>query len=129
MKQFPAKCKICKIDLTLSIADDYPAEKDPRNLIPMATCNRCFDLRERRIKIETGIKRICYRLELGSLESSDRAKLGDSLKMLAKKYSEWCADILRRQHAANVGYLASALIESPTQWFNHLKDFETAASQ
>lgn len=37
-------CKVCKMPLTVEIDDSYAAlGGDPHNLIPLATCNRCFD--------------------------------------------------------------------------------------
>lgn len=128
MKSIPGKCQICGTGLLLKIADDYPGG-DPMKLVSMATCNRCYDLRDRRIKIEGNIKRICHRLSLGKLDDGEKGRLLEMLKVLARKFSIWCADMLRRQHAANVGYLETVLIDHPEHWYRSLLDFEEAAAQ
>ncbi len=134
MKEHEAKCKICGISITLDISLNYPIEKDPRKIIPMATCNRCFDLRERRIRLENRFKRACYQL---ALEKTEGAKQLDSkakellvslVELTCSQYSRWCADLLRRQHRANVRFLVDAILNQPDRWHNHLKDFESAAN-
>jgi hypothetical protein len=133
MKTLPGKCKICGKALELKVDDSYPG--DALNLVPMACCNWCFDMRERRIKIETMLKKVCYQLNLEKVEGAkkldpkSKAILEDSIKCYAGQFSRWCSDWLHRQHTANVGYLVSAILEEPSRWYYHLCDFENAANQ
>lgn len=129
MKTFAVNCKICKLPISLQIDESYPAEKDPRNLTPYATCNPCYDLRERRLKIETQLKRACYQLCMETISNDARGKMEQVVRVCAANYSRWCADLLHRQHTANVGYLVKALLEQPDRWWVHLKDFEEATNQ
>ena len=131
MKRITAKCKICDGIIFLSIDGAYPTEHDPMNLVPLATCNHCYDLRDRRMSLERSIRFACYarQLELVS-KKPDVAKLdsiADGLKVLASKFGHWCSDLLRRQHSANAGYLADVLINQPDNWHRSLQDFENAA--
>jgi hypothetical protein len=128
IQEHPAKCKICGCKLVLKLASNYPPEKDPMKLIPLATCNRCFDLREQRIRLETTFKRLCHDLQFGKLDGDKRARTLELVNKTCSAFSKWCASLLRRQHAANVGYLFSAIKDQPERWYYHLQDFESAAN-
>ena len=132
-----AKCKICGKVLVLTIADDYPTGRDPLRLVPMATCNPCFDLRERRVKIETQIKKFCHILELLAEKDQITETEGKAIRtateavvMLAAKYSVWCGDALRRPATVQgVKFLADALARHPARWWYHLADFEASVNR
>jgi hypothetical protein len=128
IQEVAGKCKICGCHLVLQLGTNYPQEKDPMKLIPMATCNRCYDLREQRIRIETNLKRLCHELAVEKMTDDKRARTLDLIQKTCSIFSKWCASLLRRQHAANVGFLFSAIKEQPKRWYNHLKDFEEAAN-
>jgi len=57
-----ARCRVCGKPLTVEIADIYPELGDPLKAVPMATCNRCADLRNRRIETEERLRRICHHI-------------------------------------------------------------------
>jgi hypothetical protein len=128
VNEVAATCRICGCGMMLQLAVGYPAGKDPQKLIPMATCNRCYDLRERRIKIESSFKRLCHALAMEKMDESKRDRTHELLKVTCSAFGRWCSDLLRRQHTANVGFLANAITEQPDRWYHHLKDFETAAN-
>ena len=108
----------------LEIDDAYDAEHDASKLIPMATCNPCFDLRKRLQKMEDAIKVICHGI---SLSTVDQGKAGEALFILAKKFSVYCSDMLQRQHTADAGALGRKLIEKPGNWWKTLRQFEQEA--
>jgi hypothetical protein len=134
-KRLAATCKICGTPGVARFDSEYAALRDPLKLLLMFCCNECFDLRERRIKIETMLKRICHQLAFEKtdgakpLDDKTRAALHDSISLYAKRFSIWCADMLRRPHSANAGYLVEAIIQKPSDWYSHLRDFETAVNQ
>lgn len=128
VNEVAAKCKICGRELVLELAANYPADKDPMKLLPYATCDRCYDLRDRRIKIQESIKRLCYKLELGKLDDTQTGRILRAIEALTKEFSRYCTDLLRRPHRASTAHLVSAIMEQPTRWHYHLKDFEEAAS-
>lgn len=126
MKLYPGKCRICGTRLMLQIDDAYDIEHDASKLIPMATCNPCFDLRKRLQKLEDAIKLTCHDLSLNTI---DKGKAVEALAILAKKFSGYCADMLQRQHTADVGALGRGLVEQPGNWWRTLRNFETEANE
>lgn len=58
----PATCKLCGVGMEIGISIDYDFVSDPQKILPLATCNRCADLRERRRKITEAIDRCMTRL-------------------------------------------------------------------
>jgi len=122
------KCKICKREVRLEIADGYDAEHDPSKLIRMATCNPCFDLRKRVMKIEDAIKSVCHSLVWVKMGDAQKDRTKDLLRKLVRQFSQWCADTLHRQHTANAGALGDRILAKPTNWWRCLRDFETEAN-
>lgn len=55
-------CKFCKRPITLEIDPSYDIGKDPMGLVPLACCNRCADLRERRRNIVAALNEVCLSL-------------------------------------------------------------------
>jgi hypothetical protein len=134
MKIIAAKCKVCKKDLALQIADGYDEDHDPHNLLVYATCNSCFDLMIERRKIHDLVARLCRIASVlnppGSLKRKEiPMELKDSFIRAAKLFSAWCARLLRRQHAANAGELAEKLIKKPDNWLGFLFEFEEKANE
>lgn len=83
-----ATCKICHKPLVIQVADDYVG--DPLKILPMATCNRCYDLRERRIRLEEALFKTCYGLVANpKAKDSVRGAIHATLVELTKKYSQW----------------------------------------
>jgi hypothetical protein len=129
MKPYPGKCRICKCDLLLKIDDWYDVERDSHKLLGMAACNTCFDFRRRRIRMEEHIRKLAHFLSLDQNNSPKRTLAVESLGLVAKRFSSWCADVLRRKHTANSGRLAARLEEEPQNWFRILGDFENEANE
>jgi len=121
-----AKCRICKCELRLQIDDDYDPEFDSAKLIPMATCNRCFDLRARLRKIEDSIRILCHSLSF-PITDERRARAYELLRKLSNQFSQWCSDMLNRQHMADSGSLATRLMKEPSNWWKALRKFESEA--
>lgn len=108
----------------LQVDESYAEQADPDKLIPMATCNSCYDLRRRLGKMEDAIKALCHALAANTIER-ETAVLG--LKFLAGKFSSYCADTLHRRHLADAGALADLLIDEPRNWWRALREFESQA--
>ena len=129
MKIHVVRCKICKNEVRLQIADEYEIEHDPSKLTRMATCNRCFDLRKHQMKIEDAIKVVCHNLVHVMTKDEQKARGRELLRKLLKQFSQWCSDVLNRQHAANVGSLGDRIIADPKNWWKSLREFETEANE
>lgn len=56
-------CKMCHRPITVEINDDYASMGDPNKLLALATCNICYDYREKRKRIESGIGKICRMIQ------------------------------------------------------------------
>jgi hypothetical protein len=129
MKFHVGRCKICKCELRLQIADGYDAEHDPSKLIRMATCDRCFDLRARQIRLEDAIKVVCHNLVHVAMSGDGKFRAKELLLKLTQRFSQWCADMLNRQHAANSVSLAEKILTHPPGWWRCLRDFENEANE
>lgn len=42
-EKHPCKCKVCGVAIEVVVACSYNVEHDPLKLLPLSTCNRCFD--------------------------------------------------------------------------------------
>lgn len=134
MKIYPGKCKVCGKTLRLEIADGYDVEHDPQKLFVYATCNPCFDLMIERRKIHDLVARLCRVVDVLNPKGALNKKkvpdeLMEALLRAAKAFSAWCAKLLRRQHAANVGSLAARLAGQPRNWLGVLRDFENESNE
>ncbi len=129
MKLYLGKCRICRAELRLEIDEDYDASHDPNKLIPMATCNRCFDLRRRQMRMEEHIKMLCHFLATSDPNDAKRGQVVEAVNRVAKRFSIWCSDVLNRQHAESVEVLTSELISSPKGWWLHLRHFEERTNE
>lgn len=85
IKNVPAKCKICGRPLMLQTEASYTALGDAFKLVPLATCDRCYDLRETRLRQENAIMKGCRMLVEGKNISDDRReKINQGIRVLCK---------------------------------------------
>jgi len=103
MKHHGTNCKICHRPITVSVADGYDVVGDTLRLLPMATCDACYDYMAEWRKLRDAIHR------LATMLISARASCGPSrlavaekecetaLTTLTRKYSELVARRLRRE--------------------------------
>lgn len=87
------KCKFCRANLKLDVDDDYMAQNDVFKLIPLAACNHCAGLRERRRVLHEHFVHICSAL-IGTRPDADTlTRVRASLEVATKKYlrlvGEW----------------------------------------
>lgn len=94
MSLHQCKCRLCLKPLTVEVDDSYGEHGDPFKLLPMATCNRCFDLRETRIRIESQVARASRMLIMQpKMDASIRNKIRDSLRIATQAYARYVADL------------------------------------
>lgn len=120
------KCKICGRALELTVADEYlAAGRDPMNLISSATCNRCYDLRTERRKIERVVEAQCTELSQCSEKERPRRamQVRSSMEVLFPRYQ----DVLCRQQGLKRRQMDSAvldmLIDHPEHWNAIMRDY------
>jgi hypothetical protein len=94
MSLHECKCKLCHKPLTIEIDDAYAELGDPFKMLPTATCNRCFDLRERRIRIEGQVARASRMLIMQpKMDAAVRNKIRDGLRVATQAYARYVADL------------------------------------
>ena len=141
---FEATCKICGRAITLKIDPNYNALSDPSRLIPLATCDSCFDLRMTGVKLHRMIVRMRVRLNLELLtrnhnEEQIRKQL-EFCRVLSDKLLAWipemrkCAGSLDRIFLnrtpegtilyGNVGNWAAMIEHAYNQYFRIIQECE-----
>lgn len=113
-----AKCKICGKELSLKIDDTYAKMRDPYKLVPMATCNACYDARFHRKTLEQRIGRICARF-IGVSDKKRQSLLEQwqrPLELWMDKYTQLlCAQYHKRSIVCDESVWRS-LLEHPEVW-------------
>lgn len=121
-----AKCKICGVPLDLSIDPEYDTVGDRNRLMPMATCNRCGDMRSKRESYHDDFYRQCVQLIVltPSKNSEERRQSYKvSLLILARKYAKLIAAYHRSSLVIPVEDLVSDLMDKPKHWADALRAF------
>lgn len=118
---FPATCRLCKKPLVLSIDDSYSDMGDALKLLPMATCNPCFDNREQRRKFGTEIEKSCWQLHSLATSKNPKAKtirpqIREALEASTRGYAKAFAQFHHSTSALWDGQFVEMLMEKPSQW-------------
>lgn len=111
MIKHATECKFCKVKLVIEIDEQYVSVGDYLNLMPLACCNRCADLRERKRAIEEDI----YRM-VGWLNQNPRAPKDEprrTLTELTQAYSRLIADWLRASAPAWDAEMVELILDKP----------------
>lgn len=113
-----AKCKICKTPIVISFDAEYEGLGDPFKLMLLATCNRCYDLRNRRETIHAGFAVACGALACLRTPIADkhRAALALTVEALTKQYANYVSDFYRRQELVWDSDFTAMVIENPAKW-------------
>lgn len=93
------RCKFCGVMLKAEISKDYSELGDPLNILPIAACNRCADLRVRKRKI---VGKINFDLDRWlHLSRTDRSELEDdfrkSFRAVINDYCKVCSELQGRK--------------------------------
>ena len=111
-----ATCKFCHKPLTIWVSVTY--EKDPNKLLPMATCNRCSDLRTERRGLEAKIKYICMMRAFPKQRPSD-VETQKARGLLTKLTRDYANMIARWNGADGMAWdeeCVNLLIDKPVHW-------------
>jgi hypothetical protein len=76
----------------LVVEVDQLYDHDPIKLIPMATCNRCYDYRTARVALEESIARVCGLVAAAIYSHHDTSKLHSKLVELTRKLAACVCD-------------------------------------
>ena len=111
MIKHATECKFCKAKLVIEIDEDYASVGDYLNLMPLAACNRCADLRVRKRTIEEAIY-----LTVGWLNQNPRAPKDatrQTLTELTQAYARLIADWLRASGPAWDAEIVELILDKP----------------
>ncbi len=131
MTQHACECKMCKRKMVVSIDDDYAALGDPLNLLKLATCNRCADLRMRRSRIEDAIYKVCMMIIQTGTKPNAEGKpakeaaivANEILSRLTKQFALLVADWCGRSGMIWQPDFPLMLIENPDKWASILENY------
>lgn len=120
-----AQCRICKNDIVVKISDDYPWPID--DLLKIATCNRCYDMRERRDRAIEAVKNTCEWLVQRPKPTADELKTArSSLEKATKAYAMITAEYYGSKVLVWSEQFAKNLMDNPDKWYEQLKFYRSA---
>ena len=116
-------CKFCNRPITVEIDDTYSELGDSLKLLPMASCNRCADLRVERRMIEDAVKSTAMRLHRSDRTTETINQSRDSFIKLTQKY----ANLIARWNGMDGGAWdiegVELLLDKPDHWSKILGEF------
>lgn len=115
-------CKFCKKPIIVEVDDSYSELGDPMKLLPMASCDRCADLRIKRRQIEGKIKAAVMVIiqAQGKVSSESRAMIAEALRVQTQAYSRLIAEWHNMSGMAWDENIPEAIMEKPDKWANIL---------
>lgn len=120
-----AQCRICKNAIVVKVADDYPWPTE--DLLKLATCNRCYDMRERRESATRRVKSNCewvIQHPKATHEQLNRAKT--NLETATKDYAIVIAEYYGSKTLVWSEMFAENLMENPIKWYEQLNFYRKA---
>jgi len=122
------KCKICKKDLVVQVDNDYFGPLD--TLLAMATCNRCYDLREKHLKATANIESNCTWLVQHPKAGSEKLmKVQKNLERWTKQYAEAISAFNNSNKVIWSEDFAKTLMKKPDKWYEALRFYRTTARE
>lgn len=126
------RCKFCGCDLRLKVHESYDVS-DPKRLIPLAACNPCADLRERRRNLHLRFSSVCSGIitlhesshrSMTEKEKKDLEQLMDearkSIESLVKAYLRLIGDWYHRNDMVFEDAMVDLFMQAPAQLSSHI---------
>ena len=126
------KCRVCSIPLSLTIDDEYASlETDPMGLIPLATCNRCYDYKCGRDRLEDRVGKACVMmLQHNIKKGSDQwSKLREAIAITTRRYAELVQRHNRYREVLWSEDFVNILMERPEMWWKTMGNYRIQARQ
>lgn len=129
-KSIKAICKVCKNTIILKIADDY--DSDVLKIVPLATCNDCYDILDQIRNCRNKIASWCNKLILFQGSKSEKAKTlrQTALEALHGLTREYAGLHTTQQHFQVVLWdpeFSNIIMDRPTQWAQALNVYKSQA--
>lgn len=119
-RNVPCQCKICHKNMHVEIDNDYFGNLEP--LLAMATCNKCYDLRDKHLRSVANIESRCtYLVQNPDIKADERKKVYQKLAYWTKQYAEAVAAF---NHSAKIVWseeFAQILMDKPENWYEALR--------
>lgn len=115
MKTVTIHCRACRVRLKLACDEDYAAERDPLALAALVVCDRCYDLHQRRSKIENWIADCCHSLVLRP-HAEKLSELKQALYAATRKYAQVIAEQMQLEYVQWDDAFPESLLENPGAW-------------
>lgn len=123
--QLLTKCKACKRDVVAS-ADSACPEAWVKQLLPMVTCNYCFDLKLQKDKAVALIQAGCVQLFQASSRTTELVtKVRETLTAGTKLYGRFLAEFYKAKTSVWSVEFVDMLIENPGRWQLILSHYRT----
>jgi hypothetical protein len=116
-------CKFCHKPITIEISDEYEVNNDPLKILPLASCNRCADIRVERRRLEDKVRVTAMTLAMAGKHRTAEvaAKTRTVIEKLLKDYANL---ICRWHYLSGMTWDDAAVdtvMEHPDKWPDVLK--------
>jgi hypothetical protein len=123
-------CKVCRKPFYVQVDESYDITGDPKKLLPMSTCNRCYDyVFSRRKAIELIFKKCSefHSAKAGrNIDPEIERKFHTSISNYASRFCDITEAYHRRKEPEIRSGLADDLIANPNQCDDVIKAYMTA---
>lgn len=126
------KCRVCGTGLNLAVDDQYAEMGDPMKLTALATCNRCYDYKCQRDRLDSAIIKLGYllitaRQGLKSRLSGVEAGVRENLMDLTKQYAQMITKHYRYPSVMWSEEFVNILMEKPEMAWRALGNYRIEA--
>lgn len=112
-------CRVCGKALVLKVDDDYPWPIE--ELLPLAACNRCYDIHDRFKKAEANIRNVCLWLSQNQELTPEKRQEGQKrLEKWTKEYAEAIQQLNNADRVVWSEEFAQNLMKQPDKWYETL---------
>lgn len=129
--KIPTRCAMCRKPLLVTVGEEYDIANDPKKLLPITHCNRCYNYRARKSWIENRVKKACLDIcfvDPATIPAQDKEKLRRALGQLLVNYSALMSEYFQTPDAYSDSTLVDRLLEKPQDWPERLREVRRAYS-
>lgn len=121
-KSFEATCRMCKGIVVAKFDTECPVEWMDK-LLPMLTCQKCYDRLEKRRGAEDRLYSATKSLQFEKLKDGARERIISRIRIAMIDYARWFADECGEAQYHFSDSLVDDITQDPNQLFNILAEF------
>ncbi len=116
--KFGTNCKFCKKPISVMVSKEYRELGDPYQLLDMAACNNCADVRAWRRELEDKIGRLCNKVDRiwRILSEDSKAELRGKLIEATQSYARMISKTHFMDGMKWEEGIVDVLIAKPKEW-------------